>query len=184
MIKYGIVLVLGFVLFASLITWSPYRCRLHLPLFILFSPFVALVFSKSLPKQVSYLLAILVLFLSYKWVLFNSVRPLIGENNIFQSSRIEQYFNTQRKYQKFYLDEVVRVESNQCKNIGLTFQNSSFEYPLLVLLNENYSKQIQHINVENESQILVKKDSNSNFQNLSNDCIINIDRNQLKSKDN
>ncbi len=180
LIKYGIVLVLGFVLFASLLTWSPYRCRLHLPLFILFSPFVAIVFSKSFPKQVSYLLAILVLFLSYKWVLFNSVRPLIGENNIFQSSRVEQYFETQPKYQQFYLDEVVRVESNQCKNIGSTFKNSSFEYPLLVLLNENYPKQIQHINVENESQILIDKDSNSNFQNLNNDCIINIDRSQLK----
>ncbi|MGD1716150.1 glycosyltransferase family 39 protein [Dapis sp. BLCC M172] len=181
LIKYGIVLVLGFILFASLLTWSPYRCRLHLPLFILFSPLVAIVFSKSFPKQVSYFLAILVLFLSYKWVLFNSVRPLIGENNIFQSSRVEQYFQTQPKYQQFYLDEVVRVESNQCKNIGLTFKNSSFEYPLLVLLNENDPKQIQHINVENESQILVKKDSNSNFQNLSNDCIINIDRSQLKN---
>ncbi|MDJ0516944.1 MAG: hypothetical protein QNJ74_12045 [Trichodesmium sp. MO_231.B1] len=82
----------------------------------------------------------------------NSVRPLIGENNIFQSSRVEQYFKTQPKYQKFYLDEVVRVESNQCKNIGLIFKSSSFEYPLLVLLNENYPKQIQHINVEKDKE--------------------------------
>lgn len=177
LIKYGISLLFGFLLFASLFTWSPFRCRLHLPLFILFSPFVGVIFSQFFYKKINYFFILLMLVLSYRWIFLNSVRPLIGDNSIFQTPRIEQYFATQRRYQHFYITETQRIEKNSCQNVGLTFEGTSFEYPLLVLLNQNYPKQIRHINLDNESRILKERYSNVEVEQ---ECIINVDRNKIR----
>ncbi|MDJ1180371.1 hypothetical protein PJF56_16015 [Roseofilum sp. BLCC_M91] len=154
LIAYSFCVLSGFLLFCFLLTWSPYRCRLHLPLFILFSAVVGVVFSKTFHAKINYVLALLLLFLSHSWVLNNSVRPFLGENSIFKTPRIEQYFNTQKGLQSGYLQAVETVEAQNCTQVGLLLENTSFEYPLWRGFQQDHrSIVLRHIGVRNESAV-------------------------------
>lgn len=165
----------SFFLFCFLFTWSPWRCRLHLPIFILLSVFVGVVLSKALNYRISYSLAVILLLLSHSWIFHNDTRPIIGSNNIFNTPRIEQYFNTQQKLQKPYIEAVNIVKSQNCSTIGLILNKISFEYPLWVLFHQDQGNAIiRHVNVTNKSARLAEQLPDSSF----NPCaIINISRN-------
>ncbi|MEO1404733.1 MAG: 4-amino-4-deoxy-L-arabinose transferase, partial [Cyanobacteria bacterium J06635_1] len=55
---YGLTAAGAFVLFCQLLTWSTPRCRLHLPIFILFSALVGTVLAASLNRRLVSLLAV------------------------------------------------------------------------------------------------------------------------------
>ncbi|MDY6782647.1 MAG: glycosyltransferase family 39 protein [Cyanobacteriota bacterium] len=154
LLGYFLVLLAGFLLFCFLFTWSLPRCRLHLPLFILFAPFIGVVFSKYFNYRVTNFVAVLLIFLSHSWVLNNETRPLLGSSSILKTPRTEHYFNTQPQLKGPYLDAVNFVEEKNCSTLGLTFEGSSFEYPLWQLFQQD-SKGIliKHINVDNESAV-------------------------------
>lgn len=165
---YFVVVLAGFLLFCFLFTWSDKRCRLHLPIFIMFSPWVGLVLSKSLNYRITNILAVIIIILSYPWVFNNSTRPLVGKNSILTTPRIEQYFITQSKLEKPYRDVADVVKSQRCSNIGLAFTNISFEYPLWVLLQQGQQKlTIRHINVTNESSVISNQLPYRNFKPCS-----------------
>ncbi|MDY7015505.1 MAG: glycosyltransferase family 39 protein [Cyanobacteriota bacterium] len=149
---YFLALLAGFSLFCFLFTWSLPRCRLHLPLFILFSPFVGVVFSQSFNYRIANVCAALLIVLSHSWVLHNGSRPLLGSKSILTTSRTEHYFNTQPSLKRPYLNAVEFIESQNCSTVGLFFEGSSFEYPLWRLFQqEGKNVKIVHINVTNES---------------------------------
>ncbi|MFP5270713.1 ArnT family glycosyltransferase [Coleofasciculus sp.] len=152
LVAYFIAVFAGFLLFCFLFTWSPWRCRLHLPVFILFSPFVGIVLSKSLNYKITNVIAVLLIVLSYPWVLQNSTRPLLGKSSILATPRIDQYFITQQQFQTPYEAAVKVTQSQSCSNIGLMLEGTSFEYPLWRLFQQHQQEiRIQHINVTNES---------------------------------
>ncbi|MGK7874611.1 MAG: hypothetical protein AB4426_15285 [Xenococcaceae cyanobacterium] len=142
----------GFFLFCFLLTWSPWRSRLHLPLFILFSALVGVVFSKSLNYRITNFLGCILILLSHSWVLNNAIRPLVGSNNIFNTTRIEQYFESKPYLKIPYIEAVEIAKYKKCSNIGLIGDKIDYEYPLWVLFNEGDGQvRIRHVNVTNES---------------------------------
>ncbi len=152
LLGYLLVVSSGFLLFCLLFTWSPWRCRLHLPLFILFAPWLGTVLAKSLNPKMTNVLALSLFILSYPWVMNNSTRPLIGDKNIFAVPRIEQYFVTQKGYQPVYQEAVEKIRSRNCSKVGLILQGTSFEYPFWVLLNLKGDRVlINHVDVTNET---------------------------------
>ncbi|MEQ8538253.1 MAG: glycosyltransferase family 39 protein [Coleofasciculus sp. D1-CHI-01] len=152
LVTYFIVVLAGFLLFCFLFTWSPWRCRLHLPVFILFAPFVGIVLSKSLNYRITNGLAVLLIVLSYPCVFQNSTRPLLGENSVLTTPRIDQYFITQQQFQTPYVEAVQVTQSQNCSNIGLILEGTSFEYPLWRLFKQDQPEsRIQFVNVNNES---------------------------------
>lgn len=149
---YALVLVGGFLLFCTLLTWSPARCRLHLPFFVLYSGFVGAILAASFRHQYAALMAVLLLALSSPWVTLNATRPIWAEANIFNTPRVEQYFKTQPDLFSLYADAATALRSMKCQNVGLYFENTSFEYPLWRLLDRHSQTiKIQHVNVENVS---------------------------------
>lgn len=149
---YGLTLIGGFLLFCALLTWSPARCRLHLPFFVLYSGFVGSILAASFRREVVVLVSIGLLFFSSPWVTQNATRPMWAESNIFNTSRMEQYFKTQPDLFHLYADSATEFRSIGCQNIGLYFENISFEYPLWKLLARyNQDVYIQHVNIENPS---------------------------------
>lgn len=152
LVTYFIVVLAGFLLFCFLFTWSPWRCRLHLPVFILFAPFVGIVLSQSLNFRITNIIAVLLIVISYPWVLQNSTRPLLGENSVLTTPRIDQYFITQKQFQTPYVEAVQVTQSQNCSNIGLILEGTSFEYPLWRLFQQDQPEsRIQFVNVNNES---------------------------------
>ena len=181
LLSYFLAVAAGFFLFCFLFTWSPWRCRLHLPLFVLLSAFVGVVLTKSLNYRITSLLAVMLILLSHSWVFQNSVRPLVGSNNIFVKPRIAQYFNTQAHLENAYTKVVKTAKSQECSDIGLYLENMSFEYPLGFLLQQGQNKaKIRHVNVTNESSLKAQELPYSLFQPC---MIISVTRKQEPEKE-
>lgn len=126
---YALTLLGGFLLFCALLTWSPARCRLHLPLFILYAGFVGAILIASLNQKMVACISILLLVLSSNWLVNNATRPMIGAANIFNTPRLEQYFKTQPQLLSLYRESAAEVVSLGCQTIGLDFKNLSLNIP-------------------------------------------------------
>jgi hypothetical protein len=155
-----------FCIFCYLVKWQPWNARLHLPFFVLITPFLGLVLSNLPKKQVVNYIAIILIISALPWVFFNRYRPIIDSNNIFQVSRIEQYFKNRPKLQQPYTQAVEYLKSKQCNQVGLGMGQDAWEYPLWILMQQSYGNnfKLQHINVTNASSILENKSSYKDFQ--------------------
>ncbi len=130
------------------------------------SPFVGVVLFKIHKEKIVTAVMIFLLISSLPWVLFNRYRPIIDSKNIFQTSRVEQYFSNRPYLQSTYIGAVELLNSKQCSNIGLSMGNDAWEYPLLVLLQQNLQAKvkIQHINVNNVSAAKEKEYPYNEFE--------------------
>ncbi|WP_373525495.1 ArnT family glycosyltransferase [Nostoc sp.] len=180
---YLITTISTFLIFCYLVKWQAWNSRLHLPFFILMSPFVGVVLSKLKKQKIAIFIVTFLLVSSLPWVFFNRYRPIIDSNNIFQVSRIEQYFNNRPYLNTTYTGAVEFLNSKNCSNIGLSMGKDPWEYPLRVLLQQNNQKivKIQHINVTNISAILEKEDSYKDFEPCG---IISMETKKSKQKKN
>ena len=137
-----------FLLLCLLLKLQPWHSRHHMTTFILFVPLFGLTFSQlSNYKIANYIVGILI-FMSLPWISHNKFRPLIGEANIFNSSRNELYFTSRPKIEFAYNQAVDFVKSQNCTNIGLSFwTKNAWEYPLWVLFQEpgKPAPRIEHI---------------------------------------
>ena len=92
--RFYVVLVLAAgMLFCACLRWQPWHSRLHLPLFVLASPIIAIAVSRSLRSRSAVIGFGLVLMLaSAPFVLLNPARPLVGPRSAWCRPRQEQYF--------------------------------------------------------------------------------------------
>ena len=152
----------SFLLFCLLIKWQIWHSRLHLPLFVLISPFIGIVLSKQFPKNIANVIMIILLQTSFVYVLCNEFRPIVGEKNIFNTSRTEQYLRPVINDKNNYINAAKFVGKTECKNIGLSLE--SMEYPWWVLLkNDKQVLHMEHVNVKNLSNVKSRAYPYSNF---------------------
>ncbi|MEO0394608.1 MAG: glycosyltransferase family 39 protein [Cyanobacteria bacterium P01_A01_bin.137] len=155
----------AFLLFCQLLTWSTPRCRLHLPIFILFAALVGTVIGNSLNRRVVNGLTIFLVLLSFQWVFNNQIRPLTGENTILSNPRPAQYFTTQPTLEKIYTNAASEISGQSCANVGMVYENISFEYPYWLLLDApRKGFKLQHVGVVNDSEPMVSKSPYSTFE--------------------
>lgn len=158
---YASSLLLAFVLFCAYLKWQPWHSRLHLPLFVLFSPFLGLVFSRFPNARITNLLMVLLILMALPWVLGSLSKPVFGSQSIFVTDRDEQYF-TNHPYLIGPYRESVQILSNlHCAKVGLIIRENDWEYPLWVLLQEkmNGLAYLEHVNVQNISRKYAKSQS-------------------------
>jgi Dolichyl-phosphate-mannose-protein mannosyltransferase len=162
---YLLTVCITFCIFCYLVKWQPWNARLHLPFFILTTPFIGLLLSNIAKKQVVNFIAIILIISALPWVFFNRYRPIIDSNNIFQATRIEQYFKNRPKLQEPYTQAVEYLTSKQCNQVGLVMGQDAWEYPLWILMQQSYGSnfKLQHINVTNVSSTLENKSSFKSF---------------------
>ncbi|MDJ0633906.1 MAG: 4-amino-4-deoxy-L-arabinose transferase [Xenococcaceae cyanobacterium MO_188.B29] len=177
---YFLVLASGFLLFCAFSTWAPWRCALHLPLFVLFSPFIGIVLSKSWKYQITNILAIILLLISHPWVLNNQLRPLVGNNNIFTIARSDTYLSPNSQLIKGYQKSVQIAQERKCFQVGLMGENIREEYPLWVMFQKSQNKvTIRHVNVINESAAIANQFPYKNYQPCT---IISISKKQQQEE--
>jgi 4-amino-4-deoxy-L-arabinose transferase-like glycosyltransferase len=153
---YLITVIFTFFIFCYLVKWQAWNTRLHLPFFVLISPFIGVILSKIKKDKIAIFIVFFLLCSSLSWVFFNRYRPIISHKSIFQISRIEQYFSNRPYLKVTYTGAVEFLNSEKCSNIGLSMGNDPWEYPLWVLLQQNQQKivKMQHINSNNVSASL------------------------------
>jgi hypothetical protein len=142
-------LVLAFVAFCAVLRWQPYHVRLHLPLFVLWSPAIGTVLERHWRDALASSLGFVLLLLAAPAVLRNQARPLLntaGGVNVFNAPRDSLYFADRPALFVPYAAAAALVNATGCRVVGLDLPPSSYEYPLLVLLNaQNGEKDVRYV---------------------------------------
>jgi hypothetical protein len=148
-----------------MLRWHIWASRLHLPLFLLFSPVAGLAVAGLGKGWIERGVMLFLPILALPWVLFNPSRPLVSfktilENfpSIFTISRQSQYFANNPDSEHEFLAASALITSSRCKNIGLKSDDNSWEYQLWVLTRNNgmNGPRIEHVDVPNVSQMIPK----------------------------
>ena len=137
---YAIALLAGFGLFCAIFKWQPWGSRLHLPLFVLGAPLIAIVGARWLGPDGVPGAAALLLVVSLPWVMLNEARPLIRlrsafwTNTVFDTPRSELYFSNRRRLAAPYIEASRRIREMGCANVGLVLGEDDYEYPIWALV--------------------------------------------------
>lgn len=157
LVSYVVAIVLSFLLFCLFLKYQQTNSRLHLTFFVLLSVVVGEVLSKLSNWKVANSIAAFLVLTSLFWVFYSESRPWIGNINIFNSSRIDQYFISRPYLKAPYKETVNFVKSKDCWDVGLSVEAEPWEYPLWVLWQtDGKVSHIEHVNVANPS--VVKSD--------------------------
>ncbi len=152
LLAYAAALVAAFLLFSSYLKWQPWHSRLHLPLFVLWSPCIAVIWESY--RRMTGILVALLLVLSVPWVVYNNSRPLLGPDTVLSSSRVDQYFSDRTGLREPYVTAMRELRDTGCSRIGLWIGGDGGEYPVWILAGQaggERQARIEHINVKNES---------------------------------
>jgi hypothetical protein len=148
----------GFVLFCALLKWQEWHSRLHLPFFVLAAACTGATLSRVAAPRLALGLVTLTLLASLPWVAFNLSRPLLfsldvqalkegrlvwSSRNIWNTSRIDKYFNNRPDLREPYVAAAQFLKSRGCLAVGLDMGGDSWEYPLWVLLQEGQTRPVR-----------------------------------------
>jgi hypothetical protein len=86
-------------------------------------------------------------------VFYNQSRPVIGDRNIFRTSRLDQYFSNRPKLKDPYEGAAAFVRARNCSEVGLVLRDNDWEYPFWVLLRRDSVRpvHVEHFGVKNIS---------------------------------
>jgi hypothetical protein len=150
---YICLLITAFGLFVFYLKWQPWHSRLHLPLFVLWAPVIGIWLSQLRLRLIQRALVVILIIQALPFILFNPYHPVMGSKNIFNMSRLEQYFLSDPSLLTPYLQMAQVIQENQCYQVGLTAPSEVREYLLWVALQaeSEHLTQLHCLDVENES---------------------------------
>lgn len=163
--SYLLIVTSIFLLFCFLLKWQWWHSRLHLPIFLLFSVFIGVVLAQLSSQKLVNILAIVLILYSLPWALTSRERPLISNQSILTTDRIEQYFVSKKRIKNAYREAAEVLKSKECNQVGLKLGYDDYEYPFWVLLNsqQNSVVDIEHVEVTNTSKIQASLPIHQNF---------------------
>jgi hypothetical protein len=133
-------LLAGALLFCLVLKWQPYHSRLHLPLFLLAAPLVAVVFEAMKSRMVVMIFIGLFLAGAFSPLFFSATHPLLGRGNIFTTPAPAQRFvfgpDDLPDYEGTL--RLLREKGVKCVGVIGPENNSGWEYPLFDPDNMNY----------------------------------------------
>ncbi len=151
---FGLALLVAFGLLNTTLRWQVWGSHLQLPLFILWTPILAITLSLVRRPELSRITALFAVILSFLWIYNNQLRPLSGL--VFGSipPRDEQYFQTTIAYYPEYNSMTELITQTGCDRVGLNITSLAMEYPIWVLLREKgFDGVIYYIDVTNETRV-------------------------------
>jgi len=190
---YFLTLICGFLLFCGYLRWQPWHSRLQLPLFVLWTPFLALVLEKAqqftirdfiyvqfpalnkrLPcffkisewvsqVRLGALLVFITALASLPFLHDSVTKPLFGSRSVFVTPRAEQYFAANPSLMSSYIDVGRYLNDGHCQRVGLLGFGNDFEYPLWVLINEG--REANPIRIEHIEVGNITKSLQQNLRN-------------------
>jgi len=147
--QYMLVLMVSFLFFCVYLKWQPWHSRLQLPLFVLWSPFVACVLENLRFRKVA---VIVLLLAAIPIVLCNYYRPLVGwpklttGESVFTQPRVDQYLNSSPHLRGGFREATHFLKERGCSNIGVITGVGALEYALWVMVDHPH---IEHLGITN-----------------------------------
>jgi 4-amino-4-deoxy-L-arabinose transferase-like glycosyltransferase len=129
----GAAVLLGFLLFCLLLRWQPWHTRLHLPLFVLCAPLVAVGLGRCRPA-VGAAAAVILVTWAWPFLAENALRPVLGQGGVFRVPRTVQYFVSRLDLAVPYFKAVAFLRARGCTNVGWLGDEESWEYPFWAML--------------------------------------------------
>ncbi len=142
--------VFMFLLFCYILKWQIWHCRLHLPMFILASAFLALIAESFKPKM-QIILLLLFSISAFAFLFLNQSRPWLLKENIFNQSKYDQYFSNNKELKKPFTDISAIIHAQKLKNMGWITGGDTWEYPMWVMLDDVNDLRMENIMAENAS---------------------------------
>lgn len=166
LLAYGIAVLAGFLLLCLYLKWQHWISRLQLPLFVLAAPLVAVAVSTRLGRRPALLLSAFLLGMAWPPSAHADPRPLVGPASVFRADRTGQMFRNRPERLQPYQDLAARIQASGCRRIGLVTDYNDYEYPLWILLDRGAERRfrIEHVEVENESAPLLKREPFRGFR--------------------
>ena len=130
-------LAAGILLVGMTIRWQPFNGRLHLPLFVLGAPCIALLLGRLRRPWLQVAVAVLTAG-ALPSLIANTTRPLIpwatqARSSVLTAPREEQYFASRPSLHPPYAAMIQQIKTTGCSRIGLFADYDSWEYPLWVM---------------------------------------------------
>jgi len=138
---YIVMIFLGIIFFCTVLSWTPWRVRLHLPFFVLMAAPFGVCWGLLLSGRNMKVLASSLFIFSIPWLISNELKPLYPiaqfskQPSILYASRVHMYFAQRPELESPYVTAVDIIKSINCKEIGLVSGWGGWEYPFWVLLN-------------------------------------------------
>jgi len=155
-LMYALCIFSAYILFCLFFKWQPWNSRLHLPLFILCAPLVAITLETD-KGAIGIAIAIVLIIASIPWLLCNDTRPLVTHytthvnKSILLTKREDQYYNTRPYVRRGYQKVLHDIKKYGYNKIGLILACDTFKYPLFLPVENIHSMRYEHLNVVNES---------------------------------
>jgi len=165
--------VLGFLIFALLLKWSPWSTRLYLTSFVLFAPVAGLAFGLFRRQWLPRLATVVLLVGAIPFLLYAQHRPVVGNDFYHPTQRVgalagespeDQLFVTRPQLQADFEGATAFVATTRCAAIGL-WRFDAAEYPVWALLDDalTYQPDIEHIGVINDTRTLAHQRPGEDF---------------------
>lgn len=147
--------VTGFLLFVLLLKWQMWGSRLHLPVFLLGTALATIVVARIAPRAALPIAALAFMF-ALPFLIAGEPRHLIGNDGTFalMQPRAPKYFDNLPDLEPYYRDATSFLKSREATEVGLFFEDNDYEYPLWLMLKEDFSREplIRHAGVVNVSK--------------------------------
>ena len=127
----------SFLILSSMIKFSVFASRYHLPFFVLIAAPVGYLAGRWRSSWIVAGLAIGMALTSSSWLFRLDQRPLLKDKNgysVATSPRESMYFPTGYFIEDVYRQMVDRIESASCSSVGIALGGDAPEYPLWPLL--------------------------------------------------
>jgi hypothetical protein len=155
LLGYAAGLTLAFVLFCGVLRWQPWHTRLHLPLFVLWAPFMATVLEAAAPAWLGATVGATLLMLAWPFAIENQTRPLAGATTDTAGSILNLKRYSLLRAPPSYLEIAREVDRRRCSSVGVY---GYFEYPLLAALHAGFGRKVQSLSPENITAAFEPKD--------------------------
>ena len=149
---YFVLVLLVSILFIIIFKWQVWGSRLQLPIFLLWSPLLAIM-PYLANRKVWLIVPLGLVIFSFRWIVKNPTRPLDPAVFSTPKSRNEEYFYTNKiMYIPYDVATSMIVESG-CHQVGLKIGGNAHEYQLWLFLEQKgFDGTIAHIDVRNPSK--------------------------------
>jgi len=130
---------------------AAWNARLQLPLFVLWSAVIGVVFERQFRRAVTDTIGAILIVAAIPAVLLNPSRPLIkpGGQSVVWAPRDLLYFSARPSLFEPYQRAASLINKSSCQNVGIEIPSDGYEYPLMALLGiEPGGRQIIYVGAE------------------------------------
>jgi hypothetical protein len=181
-LSYTAAAVSSYLLFSALLKWQPFGSRLLLPLFLLWSPAVAVVLAGHLSERLLRTIAVALMVTTLPWLLFNTSRPLLSipasllqqlapgvtaQPSILVAERSAIYYANKPQFRASQQETAAAVRDRGCERIGLNVGDDYWEYTLWTQFAASGGEvpAFEHVRVANRSGNIAQ-------QSIADRCVV------------